>query len=381
MMTQVAGCIISEHFGSLKDPRTGRMVDHYLIEILIIAICAVICGADDWVAIEEFGWAKEKWLRTFLRLPNGIPSHDTFGRVFAQLEPEAFQACFVSWVQSIARLSQGEIVPIDGKCLRRSHDRASGKAAIYMVSAWAATNRLVLGQWKTDEKSNEITAIPALLSRLALQGCIVTIDAIGCQTHIAQQIIQQGADYVLALKGNQGTLHQDVQSLFAYAFEKEFQEIDHHTYQTVEKGHGRVEIRRYWTISEPEFLSWLDPSGKWTALGSIGRVETQRIIADDVTSETRYYITSLTGDAAQFGQAVRTHWQIENCVHWVLDISFREDDCRTRTGYGPQNMAVLRHIALNLLRQEKTATCGLKNKRLKAAWDNDYLLKILSHLS
>jgi len=357
------------------------MVDHYLIEILIIAICAVICGADDWVAIEQFGQAKEKWFRTFLHLPNGIASHDTFRRVFAQLEPEAFQACFVSWMRGIAQLSQGEIVSIDGKCLRRSHDRGSGKAAIYMVSAWASTNRLVLGQRKTEEKSNEITAIPELLSRLALQGCIVTIDAIGCQTNIAQQIIQQEADYVLALKGNQGTLHQDVESLFVYAFEKEFQAIDHHTYQTVEKGHGRVEIRRYWTISDPEFLTWLDPKNKWAGLRSIGRVEAQRIIDDDVTSEIRYYISSLAGDAAQFGRAVRTHWQIENCVHWVLDISFREDDCRIRTGSGPQNMAVLRHIALNLLGQEQSAKCGVKNKRLKAAWDNDYLLKVLSHLS
>ncbi len=380
-MTQVLDCTISEHFSSLKDPRTGRMVDHYLIEILIIAICAVICGADDWVAIEQFGQAKEKWFRTFLHLPNGIPSHDTFRRVFAQLEPEAFQACFVSWMRGIAQLSQGEIVSIDGKCLRRSHDRGSGKAAIYMVSAWASTNRLVLGQRKTEEKSNEITAIPELLSRLALQGCIVTIDAIGCQTNIAQQIIQQEADYVLALKGNQGTLHQDVESLFVYAFEKEFQAIDHHTYKTVEKGHGRVEIRRYWTISDPEFLTWLDPKNKWAGLRSIGRVEAQRIIDDDVTSEIRYYISSLAGDAAQFGRAVRTHWQIENCVHWVLDISFREDDCRIRTGSGPQNMAVLRHIALNLLGQEQSAKCGVKNKRLKAAWDNDYLLKVLSHLS
>lgn len=380
-MTQIPDCTISEQFGGLKDPRTGRRVDHYLIEVLTIAICGVICGADDWVAIEEFGRAKEQWFRTFLHLPNGIPSHDTFRRVFIQLEPEAFQGCFVSWMQGVAQLSQGEIVPIDGKCLRRSYDRGTGKAAIYMVSAWASTNRLVLGQRKTDEKSNEITAIPELLSQLALQGCIVTIDAIGCQTTIAQQIVEQEADYVLALKGNQGTLHQDVQSLFDYAFEKEFQDIEHDTYQTVDKGHGRLEIRRYWTISDPEFLTWLDPKDKWAGLTSIGRVEAQRIIADEVTTETRHYISSLAGDAVQFGLAVRTHWQIENCVHWVLDISFREDECRIRTGYGPQNMAVLRHIAFNLLRQEKTAKCGVKNKRLKAAWDNDYLLTILSHLS
>jgi len=250
-----------------------------------------------------------------------------------------------------------------------------------MVSAWASSNRLVLGQHKTDEKSNEITAIPELLSRLALQGCIVTIDAIGCQTAIAQQIIDRKADYVLALKGNQGTLHQDVRSLFDYAFEKEFQDIEHDTHQTVDKGHGRLEVRRYWAISDPEFLAWLDPDGKWAGLASIGRVEAQRIIAEEVTTEIRYYISSLAGDAVRFGRAVRTHWQIENCLHWVLDISFREDDCRSRTGHGPQNMAILRHIALNLLRQETSARCGVKNKRLKAGWDNDYLLKLLSGLS
>jgi len=380
-MTQVPGYSIADHFSELKDPRRGRMVNHYLLDILTIAICGVICGADDWVAIEEFGRAKEEWFRTFLPLPNGIASHDTFRRVFIHLEPEAFEACFVRWMQGVAQLSQGEIVPVDGKCLRHSYDRGAGKSAIYMVSAWAANNRLVLGQHKTDEKSNEITAIPELLSRLALQGCIVTIDAIGCQTHIAQQIVEQEADYVLALKGNQGTLHQDVQSLFDYAFEKEFQNIAYDTHQTVDKGHGRLEIRRYWIISDPEFLTWLDPKGKWAGLASIGRVEAQRIIAEKVTTEVRYYISSLTGDAVQFGQAVRTHWQIENSLHWVLDISFREDDCRCRTGHAPQNMAILRHIALNLLRQETTAKCGVKTKRLKAGWDNRYLLKLLSNLS
>lgn len=380
-MSQLPDCSLPQHFEALKDPRTGRMVNHYLLDILIIAICGVICGADDWVAMAEFGRAKEKWFQRFLDLPNGIPSHDTFRRVFMQLDPQTFQACFASWMQAISRLSQGEIVPIDGKCLRRSHDRTDGKAAIYMVSAWAATNRLVLGQLKTAEKSNEITAIPELLRGLALTGCIVTIDAIGCQTEIVQQLIDQQADYVLALKGNQGTLYQDVQSLFAYAFEKQFQAIEHDTYQTVDKGHGRLEIRRYWTISDPEFLSWLDPKAKWAGLGCIGRVEAQRIIGDETTTEIRYYISSLSGDAAQFGLAVRTHWHIENSLHWVLDISFREDECRLRKGAGPQNMAVLRHIALNLLRQDQTTNCGIKNKRLKAAWDHDYFLHLLSYLS
>lgn len=380
-MTQAPSCTISDHFGELKDPRTGRLVDHLLQDILTIAICGVICGADDWVAIEAFGRAKVDWFRTFLPLPNGIPSHDTFRRVFSQLDPEAFQACFVSWMQGVAQLSQGEIVPIDGKCLRRSYDHQAGKGAIYLVSAWAATNRLVLGQRKVDDKSNEITAIPELLSRLALQGCIVTIDAMGCQTTIARQIIEQEADYVLALKGNQGTLHQEVQSLFDDATAQEFHDIEHDTWQTVNKDHGRLEIRRYTTISDPECLHWLDPNQKWAGLASIGRVEAKRIIGEDVTTEVRYYISSLAGNAEQFGQAVRTHWHIENSLHWVLDISFREDDCRTRSGNGPQNMAVLRHIALNLLRQETSAKCGVKNKRLKAAWDHDYLLKTLSLLS
>lgn len=380
-MTQTPGSSIAEHFGSLKDPRTGRMVDHYLIEIVTIAICAVICGADDWVAVETFGRARESWLRGFLRLPHGIPSHDTFRRVFAALDPEAFQQCFVNWMQVISQLTAGEIVALDGKRLRRSHDGRLGKAAIHMVSAWASSNRLVLGQLKTDEKSNEITAIPELLRVLALKGCIVTIDAMGCQTAIAKLIVEQEADYVLALKGNQGALHDDVRDLFAFAHETDFADIDHDFHETVEKGHGRIEIRRHWTIFEPEFIDYLDPKRKWVNLHSIGMVEAQRWIGDTVTTETRYYIASLHGDALEFGQAVRTHWEIENNVHWVLDVAFREDDCRLRKGHGPQNMAVLRHIALNLLQNETSAKCGIKNKRLKAGWDDDYRLKVLTSLS
>lgn len=381
MMTQDPTCSITEHFGSLKDQRTGRMVDHYLLDIITIAICAAICGADDWVAVEEFGQAKEKWFRTFLKLPNGIPSHDTFGRVFAQLDPDQFRHCFLSWIQAISQLSQGEIVAIDGKRLRRSHDGTLGKAAIHMVSAWAAANRLVLGQLKTDEKSNEITAIPELLRVLALKGCIVTIDAMGCQTEIAELIVDQEADYVLALKGNQGTLHDDVQDLFASAHQVNFQDIAHDFHQTIDKDHGRVEIRRHWTISDPEFISYLDPTGKWAGLQSIGMLEAQRQVGNLITTEIRYYISSRPGDAIEFAQAVRTHWEIENCVHWVLDVAFREDDCRVRKGNGPQNFALLRHIALNLLRHEKSARCGIRTKRLKAGWNEDYLFKVLSSLS
>jgi predicted transposase YbfD/YdcC len=369
---------ISTHFADLEDPRIDRTKLHKLFDIIVVAICAVICGADSWVEIEEFGNAKIDWFRTFLELPNGIPSHDTFGRVFALLDPDQFRCSFVSWIQAISRITDGEIVAFDGKTLRRSHDNRLGKAAIQMVSAWASTNRLVLGQLKVDEKSNEITAIPELLRLLALKGCIVTIDAMGCQTEIAQTIIDQGGDYVLALKGNQGDLHREVQDLIAYARETNFANIAHDFHETVEKGHGRIETRRHWIISEPEFIEYLNPDGAWAGFKSIGMVEAERQIGDEATCETRYYISSLSGDAQEFGQAVRAHWGIENSVHWVLDIAFREDESRVRKGNSAQNLAILRHIALNLLRQEKSAKCGVKAKRLKAGWSEAYLLEVLS---
>jgi len=329
---------ISGHFADLEDPRIDRTKLHQLLDIIIIAICAVICGADTWVDVEEFGNAKIDWFRTFLELPNGIPSHDTFGRVFALLDPDQFRCGFVSWVQGISQITDGEIVALDGKRLRRSHDSALGKAAIHMVSAWASANRLVLGQLKVDEKSNEITAIPELLRLLTLKGCIVTIDAMGCQTEITQTIIDEGADYVLALKGNQGTLHRDVQDLFAYAQENNFQDMAHDFHETTEKGHGRIEIRSHWTISEPEFVAYLNPDGAWAGFQSIGMVESERRIGEETTHETRYYISSLSGDARELGEAVRAHWGIENSVHWVLDVAFREDDSRVRKGNGAQNL-------------------------------------------
>jgi predicted transposase YbfD/YdcC len=369
---------LTAHYSSLEDPRIDRTKLHELRDILVIAICGVICGADGWVSIEQFGNAKLDWLRTILELPNGIPSHDTFGRVFARLDPEQFQHCFMSWVQAISEVTEGEVLAVDGKTLRRSKDGTLGKDAIHMVSAWASANRLTLTQKKVDDKSNEITAIPALLELLELKGCIVTTDALGCQTEIASTVIEGEGDYVLPVKNNQKTLRQDIESLFDYAHEEDFEDVEHDFHRTVDGGHGRIEIRRTWTISDPEFIDWLDPNNRWADLQSIGMVEGERRVDGKTERETRYYISSLSGEAEEFAHAVRSHWGIENCVHWVLDIAFREDDSRVRKGHGAENLAILRRLALNLLRHETTATCGIKNKRLKAAWDQDYLLKVLS---
>jgi predicted transposase YbfD/YdcC len=371
---------IASHFAELVDSRQSQNREHKFIDIMVIAICAAICGADDWVAVEQFGEAKKEWFATFLELPNGIPSHDTFWRVFRHLDSEQFQACFMQWMTAVQSLSHGEVVAIDGKRLRRSHDASAGKAAIHMVSAWATTNSLVLGQRKVDDKSNEITAIPELLDALDIRGCIVTIDAMGCQTNIASKIVEKEADYLLALKENHGQLHEDVTLLFDDLEESQFTAYDHDSAKTVDKGHGRIEVRQAWVITDPALIAPLRTSQKWPQLAALVKVRAERYLKDEHSVEDRYFITSFQGSATQLLNSVRTHWAIENSLHWVLDIAFREDECRLRKDHGAHNFAILRHIALNLLKQDERLKVGIKNKRLRAGWDQDYLLSVLRPL-
>jgi predicted transposase YbfD/YdcC len=366
---------IADHFAEVPDPRIERTKRHLLIDILTISICAVISGADTFDDIELYAKSKKAWLGTFLELPHGIPSHDTFNRVLSRLDAKKFQECFVAWIAGIAEASGGEFVALDGKTLRHSFDRASGKGAIHMVSAWASRNRLVLGQVKVADKSNEITAIPELLAMLEITGCIVSIDAMGCQTKIAAQIRDQEADYVLGLKGNQESLHQVVQEVFDDVDERDYAGVRYDYYETNEHGHGRQERRRYWTLSAQE---WMEDIEMWAGLRTIVQVESERSVDGKTSVEWRYYISSLGLEAKPIAEAIRNHWGIENSVHWILDVAFREDDSRVRSR-AAENLAVLRHIALNLLKRETTVKASVRAKRNKCGWDDGYLLRVLTN--
>ncbi len=355
----------------IEDPRMERTRLHKLEDILVIAICALLCGAESFEDMEVFGEAKEEWFGTFLELPNGIPSHDTFGRVFAAMDPEKFLKAFMRWTQSLREALCGEVVAIDGKALRRAIDK--GQSPKVIVSAWAAGNGLVLGQRKVEDKSTEITAVPELLRSLELAGCIVTLDAMGCQKQIAREIIDSDADYVLALKGNQGTAHEEIRSFLEDAIARKAPSLAY--WESVEKGHGRIETRRYW---QSDRIAWFGDKAAWDSLRSVGVVEATREIDGKISTERRYYLSSLTLDALRFGHAVRSHWGVENQLHWVLDVVFNEDQSRARAKQAAENLATLRRWSLNLLKADKLlAKRSLKGRRKNAGWDNSYLLHLL----
>lgn len=369
---------LETHFSSLTDPRAEHSIDHRLIDLVMITICAVICGADNWVEIENYGHDKQEWLQQFLELPHGIPSHDTLMRLFARLKPEQLQQCFLNWIQTVSQITKGQVIAIDGKSLHSALERGRSRGAIHMVSAWATKNRLVLGQTKVMAKSNEITAIPHLLQVLTIEGCLVSIDAMGCQKKIASTIIEQQGDYVLGLKANHQNLYEDVVQLFQSARQQDWKNLEHEFYQTINKGHGRLEIRRHWTMGLTEYLCGAE---QWTGLQSIGLVESERRVNHQTTIEQRYYLLSIQSDAQRFAEAVRSHWSIENQLHWILDVGFQEDSVKGCLGYSAENLAVIRHLAVNLLTHEHTAKGGIHAKRKKAGWNNNYLTRVLDSLS
>jgi predicted transposase YbfD/YdcC len=372
-VTKTKSARLQDHFTELTDPRR-REVTYPLINIVVIAVCAVICGADDFVAIAEFGRKKRQWLARFLDLRNGIPSHDRFNAILAAIKPMEFEKCLLSWITALQDITDGQVIAVDGKTLRRSFDAASSKSAIHMVSAWATANQISLGQVVVDEKSNEITAIPKLLEMLEISGCLVTIDAMGCQTEIARQIVAGGADYVLAVKGNQPTLHQGIAKFFDDSLEDDFAHTKVRHYQTEEKGHGREEERYYSICPVPEDLP---DRSRWAELKAIGIAVSTTQRDGKECNEVRYYILSKYLSGRRFAEAVRGHWGIENCLHWQLDVTFQEDQCRIRKGHADANFSSLRRTALSLLKNESSLKVGIKNKRLTAGWDEAYLEKVL----
>jgi predicted transposase YbfD/YdcC len=357
-------------FEGLDDPRSGNAERHDLLEMLMIALCTVLCGGENAVDMAEFARAKEELLRGFLKLKNGLPSHDTFSRVFGLLNPEQFRACFQ---QLMARFGEacGGVIAIDGKVLRRSFDTASATSPLHMVSAWGCDQRLVLAQIATDAKSNEITAVPKLLAMLSLNGAIVTVDALNCQRDIARQIVDQGGDYALALKGNQGTLHADVRT-----FLDDPQRQATPTHVTVDGDHGRIETRTSTLSSD---IGWLQEDHQWPGLAAVGKITRSRETAAKTTTETAYYLLSTAFSPERFGEVVRSHWGVENRLHWVLDVVMNEDQARNRLDNGPQNLAVLRHIALNLIRKEKSKG-SLRGKFKRAGWRDDFLTKLIAQI-
>ena len=366
--------ILIECFSEVSDPRIERCQRHKLIDILVIALCSVLTGGQGPTEMETFGEAKLSWLKQFLELRHGIPSHDTFGRVLSLIDPQQFEQCLLKWVNSQIQLGDDEVVPIDGKTLKRSHDKAKGQDAIEIVSAWAASQRLTLGQVKVAKGSNEITAVPQVLDLLQIEGAIVTVDAMHCQTATVAKIREKKADYVVALKKNQKHLHEGVEEYLTSVRENRTHGFAISTFQTIDKEHGRIETRKYWQADAPDFLPEKE---RWQDLCSVGLVEATREINGLATTEVRYYLSSLPVNAPTFGHAVRTHWGIENSCHWVLDVVLREDDCRIRVGNAAENMSTLRRLAMNLLRREKSDKRGIHVKRLKAALDEKYLLKVL----
>jgi predicted transposase YbfD/YdcC len=366
---------ISTHFADLKDPRIERTRLHQLMDIVVIAICAVLCGADGWVDIAKYGHAKRDWLKTFLALPNGIPAHDTFRRVFCLLNPTAFLACFQSWIDALSEGLGIKRIAIDGKTMRRSFDKASGKGALHLVSAWATEQHLVLGQVAVDSKSNEITAIPKLLELLDVSGALVSIDAMGCQKEIAAKIRAGGGDYVLSVKDNQPNLLQDIQLCFEKGLDTDFAAMDHSYHEECYRGHGRQEKHSVHTILNPEGIR---DQALWQDLKAITIVFSERQEqGKEKTEEMRYYIGSRAAKAKVYTNSIRSHWGIENGLHWVLDVCFKEDQSRMRTDHSPENMALLRRLALCLLKKHGRKG-SIRGKRLESGWNNEFLLEILN---
>jgi predicted transposase YbfD/YdcC len=373
LLTMSDSVRIRDHFASLTDLRRRKVV-YPLIDIIAIALCAVIAGADDFVSIAEFGRKKRTWLSQFLDLRGGVPSHDRFNAILAAIKPDQFEKCLLSWIIALHEVSGGQVVAIDGKTLRRSYDKASGKSAIHMVSAWASANHISLGQVTVDQKSNEITAIPKLLEILEISGCLVTIDAMGCQTEIAEKIVECKADYVLAVKGNQPTLHAGIEAFFLDHLEDDFVRVGVARHETTEKGHGRTETRSYLVCEAPEDLP---DRVRWRGLKGIGVAINETVRDGKVTSEVRHYILSRKLSGKAFAAAVRSHWAIENRCHWSLDVTFGEDQSRIRKGHADANFSILRRTALSLLKNNHDLKVGIKNKRLAAGWDDSYLEQVL----